>query len=382
MTINLNYSYKDILKAMLEDAVSKGLISSNHDLINYVENLQDIENFYIMLLSVIALPISEVYQQLTKIYDADNLNIATGNDLDVIGAKVGLPRIQATYSEVEVNFTLENAQEENKTIPIGTVVYNDKKIFYLTKETKIIPAGQTTITIPCRAQKPGTGQRVLLNELNKSNVSIGTHVTVNNPNNSSGGTDLENDKDYRERLLNWTQINQRGNLKTYHSYMKTVDGIDDYKLVPKWDGTGTLKVIISPGTSTKRQEVHQGLEENCALLNEDIHVVASEDKTVNIYCTCDTDIDQINPYSTTEKEEIKNKIIATINTYIDGGYLSNGSYHKGLGIGEDFIPHKCAVFLDQEITELKNIIFNTPSNYIEISDEEKAITGNLTVVML
>ena len=50
--------------------------------------------------------------------------------------------------------------------------------------------------------------------------------------------------------------------------------------------------------------------------------------------------------------------------------------YTGLGIGEDFIPHNLAVFLDEEIPELKDINFSTPEDYIRIEDEEIAVSHN------
>ena len=43
------------------------------------------------------------------------------------------------------------------------------------------------------------------------------------------------------------------------------------------------------------------------------------------------------------------KIITAIKVFIDGGYRINGEWYDGLYLGEDFIPHKLAVFLDEEI---------------------------------
>ena len=62
--------------------------------------------------------------------------------------------------------------------------------------------------------------------------------------------------------------------------------------------------------------------------------------------------------------------------------MVDGNYYPGLLIGEDFIPHKLAVFLDDEVQELKNITFTTPEDYIKITDEEIGVSGNLTVEMI
>ncbi|WP_042693419.1 hypothetical protein [Methanobrevibacter oralis] len=93
-------------------------------------------------------------------------------------------------------------------------------------------------------------------------------------------------------------------------------------------------------------------------------------------------IDRINPFSSSEKEIISQKIKTGIKTFIDGGYCTDGSYYQGLLIGEDFIPHKLAVFLDNEINELKSISFDFPENFIEILDEEIGVSNNITIEMI
>lgn len=65
---------------------------------------------------------------------------------------------------------------------------------------------------------------------------------------------------------------------------------------------------------------------------------------IDVYATVNVDIDQINPYSDTEKEDIRSRIIQAIKVFIDGGYTVSNEYYPGLLIGEDFIPYKLGVF--------------------------------------
>ena len=61
---------------------------------------------------------------------------------------------------------------------------------------------------------------------------------------------------------------------------------------------------------------------------------------------------------------------------------NDNTYYPGLLLGEDFIPHKLAVFLDDEIPELKNINFNYPEDYIQILDEEIGASNTITIEMI
>ena len=89
----------------------------------------------------------------------------------------------------------------------------------------------------------------------------------------------------------------------------------------------------------------------------------------------------LTPYDVTYKEDIQAKLVKAVKLFIDGGYRSDGSYYKGLSIGEDFIPHKLQVFLDKEINELKSIKFNYPSQPVVVNDEEQCFAREINIVM-
>ena len=199
---------------------------------------------------------------------------------------------------------------------------------------------------------------------------------------SSGGIDEYSDTQYRELLKKWRLINLKGSTEAYLQYFANFDGIDGYKLVPNWDGTGTLKIILDPGYPIQLNKAYEEINAKVSQIDVDISLFAPIKKNINVYVVVNVDIDRINPYSSLEKEIIKSKIETAIKVFIDGGYRVNNVYYSGLKIGEDFIPHKLAVFLDEEIPELKNITFNYPTDYISINDEEKGSSNNITIEMM
>ena len=170
--------------------------------------------------------------------------------------------------------------------------------------------------------------------------------------------------------------------KDFDYYFANFDGIDGYKLVPNWDVTGRMKVILDPGSSYLLNKAYNELQNNITQGTEDIVMFPPNVKNIDIYAMVDVDIDMVNPYSDTEKEDIKNKISSAIKVFIDEGYKTNGEWCSGLSIGEDFIPHKLAVFLDNEIPELKNIAFKYPEDYVAIGDDELGKVNNINIEMI
>lgn len=380
-------NYDEIFEDLLNTALEENLLTyqEKENFKAYISHKKDIENFYIMLLSIFSEVFEDVYDEEQNIYDSLNINKATGVDLDNLGSLVGVSRPNSSRAYVDVTLQLGKQYSEDITLPAGLKLSTVDGIMYSTIEQAYFPAGSTSTENPiaCYADEYGTSSRINAGELTKIVTQLtGVSLRCTNLEASSGGSDALPDEEYREYIRNWFKIHQKGNEWAYRNYFANFEGLDGYKLAPLWDGTGTIKIVLDPGSNYQCQKVYDEIQEDVALFDDDLFITPAIKKVIDIYAVINVDIDVINPYSTSEKEDIKNKIVTAIKLYIDGGYRQNGEYYKGLSIGEDFIPHKCAVFLDNEITELKNINFNYPSDFIQITDDEIASAGNIEVEML
>ena len=381
----MNYVEKDfdeIISSLLEDSVDKGLISHADDFLAHIDNLEDISNFYVMTESVFARMFEIVYQSMTSVYESDKIDYAEGEDLDEIGVKKGVPRPSATKSMVEATFTLSETEENDITLPSGVELSTPDGVAYVTLEEIYIPAGENESTVQCESVDTGPETRIVADTLTRIDSNLEYNFTVTNKENSSGGNTTYSDDEYRYLLVNWFKIHLKGSLEAFENYFANFDGIDGYKLMPNWGVTGYSKIIVDPGTSYQLNQIYNELQSDVAQYNEDLFLCAPEDVYIDVYASVNVDIDQINPYSVQEKEDIRNRFINAIKIFIDGGYTSDGEYYEGLLIGEDFIPHKLAVFLDDEIPELKNITFSYPEDYISITDEGKGKSNNITIEMI
>ena len=381
----MNYrekQYSEIFESMLQDSLNKGLISRAEEFQSYIQNKDDISNYYVMDKSVIAEMFSQVYKDITKVYESDKVEFASGEDLDNIGAIVGVHRPQATYAEVICNFSINSTIEEPINIPKGVIVSTNSGIEYSTLEPIYIPPGETNVNVTSRALTTGMSSKIIEHTINKVISDTGVTLIVDNPTSSSGGTEAYTDDEYRYLLLNWNKIHLKGSLEAYEYYFANFNGIDSYKIVPNWNGAGTIKCVLDPGTEYQLNQAYNDLQNSVVQATEDITMFAPSNHLINIYAIVDVDIDQVNPYSKVEKNTIHEKIIHAIKVFIDGGYTVDGEWYPGLFLGEDFIPHKLAVFLDDEIPELQNITFNYPSDYIRIGDDEIGVSNDITIEMI
>ena len=365
---SVNYREKDfdqIFKEMIQDAYYYKLISSDEHFLDYIDNRQDIENMYVLFLSVYAMQTSEFYEVATKLYNSNDLDKAVGKDLDILGAKVGVPRPQARKSSVTLRFECE--ADVDVKIPKGTIVSDGNGTSYYTTEEATIIRGRNSVNVSALSVDGGYNTHVgryTLNYIEKTTLNSIHNVSVTNPKGSSGGRSAFSDDEYRELIRNWTYSHIKGTKEAYELFFSYYDGVESYKLVPKWDGAGTVKVIIDPSDDWIINDVSEKLLQNVELFDDDVFVTGAENKVIDVNAVANISIDNIEDYSTNEKELIKQKVINAIRVYIDGGYRSNGNYHTGLLIGEDFIPLQCAVFVIQEVPQLKSIDFtDTVKNF-------------------
>ena len=375
--------YQEIFKKKLDDAVDYNLISYDDNFPEYIENREDISNWFVMDSSLNAERIAELFEFLTQIYLSSKLevtskggnpmNAAEGRDLDSIGKLLFCPRPEATKAGVELTFTLSRELTSDVTEPAGVQVSTRSGVVFETVEELYFARGSTECTVQAYAVKAGVSGRVVANSLTKILSRFeNIHVTVRATNlvSASGGSDEYSDADYRELIKHWIEVHLKGHHWAYINYFARVDGIDGYNLIPNWDGSGTIKIVIDPGDSYTLNKIYDEINNDVTQESEAIVLMAPVLKTVDVYAVCNVDIDRLNPYSTNEKSDIASKIESAVKDYIEN-----------MRLGEDFIPHKLGVYLDREIPELKNIEFSYPEAPVTITDEEKCVVGNVEIIM-
>lgn len=98
------------------------------------------------------------YEQLKEIYDGTRILTATGDDLDNIGAIIGVTRIDGGYASGPVTFIRNSVATSNFTIPASTIVSTQPGLtnVYQYTTTEI---GQFNATIPAEVKSFYSGIR-------------------------------------------------------------------------------------------------------------------------------------------------------------------------------------------------------------------------------
>jgi hypothetical protein len=404
--------YKEIFLSHLLDAYKMGLLSFDKNFLDYVENCEDIENNYILQSSVFSNCISSVYKDMVLIYFAYDINKACGRDLNEIGELLGLYRFNSKPSLIELEFWTNSPADYDIKIPKGTIVstkLNGGIQFYTLEDTSIFKGQMTCNCSAYSVYKGQTGNKVGKNEISyiQSLVEKKTDkkIYVTNIIPSTGGRVEETDSEYRERIKKWPYLLKRGTIDCYVNYLDNVSGLKDYNIINMWDGPGTMKILINPGTDYLINKISEGLKEEVSIADEDIIIEEALVKTVDVDLIANVSIDNLNTFTNNDKIVLEGKLVDLIKVFIDGGLIKDyvkiddesfklmDVNYNGLCIGENFITQKCASFIDEQLrltgwNPVKNISFNLPSSFTKsstndyygnINDDETAISGIINV---
>ncbi len=129
------------------------------------------------------------------------LRYAIGPHLDHIGAMLGVPRLGAKSAETVERFSIASPVPYPVLIPEGTRVTADSKIYFATTETSAIPAGESSVDVRVAATAAGAAaNRLIPEQLNRLVDPLSTVVTVSNLEETAGGTEVEDDDSFRDRI--------------------------------------------------------------------------------------------------------------------------------------------------------------------------------------
>ena len=365
----VNPEYEEIFFDMLNDAFYQGLISHNEEFLNYIHNREDIENFYVMLLSIHSRAMKKIYDADEEVYKSSKVNTATNSDLDDIGALMNITRAPATKGSVVLRFFYKNTPTSTVEYPQGIVCSDKKGHNFITQDKLVFTPDNHYCEVLGLATQSGIRGKVKENTVTKIESDY-NELSVNNPRPSFDGRPQMSDDDYRDLIRNWLRVNQRGNEYAYRNYFANLDGLFDYSLVPNWDGTGTIKCVLEPSTVDFMNKVWNDLQDNITQASEDIVLFKPLYASIDIFIHCNVSYDVINPYSENDLSVIKADMIT-----------ATKEYFSNMKIGQDFIPFELGVYLKNNISKLKDLQFELPEKVVVLSDDERATLGNLNITI-
>ena len=130
----------------------------------------------------------------------------------------------------------------NGIVPKGSQFSTASGILFESTSEHVVKGTQQ---IEVRAVEPGTSGNVNANTITTISMSIPGIISVNNVEATSDGFEEETDDMLRERyLLHVRYPGTSGNTMHYYEWAMSIPGVGDAKVIPVWNGPGTVKVII------------------------------------------------------------------------------------------------------------------------------------------
>ena len=192
-------------------------------------------------LSANAKEFEKAYAEMALIIEASFPQTSWGDWLTKKAEEHGIIRKEATNSSVILTVT----GQAGTTVQEGSLFStNDGKNFITVETKKIESTG--TVDIKAQSQDVGTSCNVDAETITKIPMSIYGVSAVTNKNPAYDGFDEETDEELLERLLfKVRQPATSGNKNHYVIWATNVEGVGGVKVLPLWNGNGTVKVIIT-----------------------------------------------------------------------------------------------------------------------------------------
>lgn len=276
--------------------------------------------------------------------------------------RTGIVRKPATKATTTVIISGSPGAEIN----IGDEVAADSVIFVITENKTIGESGQVSVQV--EAESYGSVGNVLADSINRFPITVNGLVDVYNPEAVTNGFDEESDEELKQRYYDKLQRPAKaGNKYHYEEWAKEVVGVGDVRVVPRFNGPLTMKVIVidsnrQPADSALIESVRFNIEKEMPFGVEELLVKSADTLLINI----SVDLTVADGY--TEETVIQNikenitehlKEIAFQSTFV--------SYAK---IGSEII-------YSDGVIDYENLLINGNNINIPIKDEEVAVMGGV-----
>lgn len=180
------------------------------------------------------------YAEMALIIQAAFASTSWGSFLTARAAEYGVNRKQATYAKGTV--TVEGTS--GAVIPLQSIVSVKDGVSFQTEASAVIPEnGRVDIPVVCT--RPGKAGNVSAGTVTVFPVPIAGAARVSNAKPMKNGFEAETDKELYARYMTIVRTPATsGNKFHYYNWAMSVPGIGGCKVIPLWNGPGTVKVVI------------------------------------------------------------------------------------------------------------------------------------------
>lgn len=306
------------------------------------------------------------------------LRYARGPALDAIGENRGLEREDAGAARVTLRFKLNEAINTNVTIPAGTRVTSDFERYFATDITVVLVAGSTHVDVTATAMEGG----IDYNDIPAGAINIVVDLlayidAVENLAATAGGSDIENDEAFRERIrAAVNKVTTAGPAASYRYWAMQADPTVADAII---ESPEACEVVITPilyGGSIPDDQILAKVLASCSA--PDVRPLTDK-VTVKAPATSSYDINIVY-YTTPENEADCVRAVEG-----SGGAIDQYIYWQGAALDRDINPDQLRKLILSPEGEMEGLpgadrVIITAPVYTELDKTTVAkFTGNLTV---
>jgi len=277
--------------------------------------------------------------------------------------RTGINRKLATKSVT----TVVISGSAGSTIKIGDLVGTDTLNFVVLEDAVIPQSGQVTVFVS--SELYGSIGNAPANSINRFPVSISGMVNVYNPEPVTNGYNAETDDELRQSYYDKLQRpGKAGNKYHYEEWAKEVVGVGGVRVVPRFNGPLTMKVVIidsnkQPASTELMGSVEGHIQEEMPFGVDELIIASAAAVPINISVTL------IKSSAVTELE-VEANIKKSITEYLEGlAFVSDYVSYARIG----------GLIIESDgILDYSNLTLNGNMSNIPIGNEEVAVLGVVT----
>lgn len=207
-------------------------------------------SFVSNMVSPVGTEFAKYYIELDNILAIMFLEDATNEYLDKKVYDFGVTRKEGT----KASGLVQVKGQKGIRIPASSRLLSESKLEFKTLVDTWIE--EDTAEVYVESIDVGSDYNIIANAKFKFDPSISGINEITNIEGFKGGTNRETDEELRERFF---EIIRRpatsGNIYHYEQWAKEIDGINQAKVKPLWDGNGTVKVIVSNNNELVEEDI-------------------------------------------------------------------------------------------------------------------------------
>jgi len=290
------------------------------------------------VISAMAAEICACYHKMDEFLPAFYVDENSGEFIDKQASIVGVIRKAGTYSTCEITFT----GTDGATVPAGAPFYTAAGLTFMLSEAVTVSEGAAVgiLTAAEVGDIYNIGEGEIVSTLkNYSGIASYTNAAA------AGGSDQESDEALLARYLERMQRSATsGNPYHYQLWAGQVSGIGAARVISKWNGAGTVKVVLA---SDDMEPPDESIVTACAEYIEtqrpvgpEVTVVAAQAQEISVAATVTVD-------GTTTKDAVQAALEASVRDYLMD--LSSGAFSDNIDLQTDTLSGKAYTALYNQI---------------------------------